>query len=569
MFQNKYYITVIIGLLILSMAAACNITDSDDEEDENGLPTDDPEFSSDYVFNVSLSAGDHVVELSFGQIEGASNSYDPGIDLEAPPAPPGNVIHAWFENDGRNLFKDFRDQVNTEIVWSIIIDPASHETIAVEWASEIIELPGNVAMTNAEGVIVEDMRNQNSVELTVEELRNLQFEFIAEIDPDSESVLYLIDEETAIQVAENLLFPEEMGYGFEERSLTVDDFFIQKTVESITPIEDSKGINALYVINYEDGGFVVLSADQRVEPVLAYSVNTVFPIEDDIYNPGLVDWFIYTVAHIEEERNEKERPLRTMLLLWETAISSQLDVYYISISDLCPEEGFVQAIGPHLETQWGQGCGYNDNVDYSCANDSHRCHKAPTGCVATAMAQIARFWNKGYEKEDGTVAVHVYDIMPDKIYNEGESPGLAALMSNMGELVDMNYGCEGSGADSGDAYDEFVDNFGFSSAKERDLETESDYNLLISNIENGYPVYMRGCNVKEKKWKIFTTYDRCHAWIADGTYERVNCLGDVIEDTFKIHMNWGWNGSSDGEYRIKGKNGNYPYDRSVIYDIFD
>jgi len=180
MFQKKNYFTVVIGLLILSFAAACNVTDSDDDEgDENGLPIDDPEFSSEYVFNVSLSAGDHVVELSFGQIEGASNSYDPGIDLEAPPAPPDDIIHAWFQNDGRNLFKDFRDQANAESVWSINIDASGHETIYVEWTSDIVELPGNVALTNVDGVIVGDAVDEISVEISDDQLDGLQFEFIA------------------------------------------------------------------------------------------------------------------------------------------------------------------------------------------------------------------------------------------------------------------------------------------------------------------------------------------------------------------------------------------------------
>jgi hypothetical protein len=180
MFLNKYFITLITGLFLLSLAAACNVTDSDDEDDENGLPTDDPEISSDYQFNLTVSAGDHVVELTFGQIEGATNSFDPGLDLEAPPGPPENVIHAWFENDERKLFKDFRDQETLEVVWSIFIDDAGHDQFTIEWTTDIAELPGNVAITNFDdGIVVEDMTDQNSVDLDLNQLGGLQIEFIA------------------------------------------------------------------------------------------------------------------------------------------------------------------------------------------------------------------------------------------------------------------------------------------------------------------------------------------------------------------------------------------------------
>ena len=566
MFSKRYKFKFFFSLLIISTVAACNVTDSDDEDDENGLSSDDPEIRSDYQFNLTVSAGDHVVELTFGQIEGATNSFDPGLDLEAPPAPPENVIHAWFENDGRNLFKDYRDQESQELIWPLMIDPAGFELILLEWSREISDLPGNVVITNTAGSVSVDMMNENFTEITVEHLDGLQIEFLVDPDAVDDPDGYVVDETTAIQIAENLLFPDEMGT--EARTLTADDFTNQKSVDEIFPIDDRNGINALYVINYEEGGFVVLSADRRVEPVLAYSVDNMIDVNADIFNPGMVDWFIYTTAYIEDERDQGGSPHRLMSMLWDTVIELPVDIYYLSFQDICPADGLVHMVGPHLETQWGQGCGYNDNVDYSCPDDSHRCYRAPTGCVATAMAQIARFWSVDYENENGTPVIHFWDDMPNQLNNEGESSDVAILMSNMGGLVDMNYGCDGSTASSGDAYDEFVDNFGLSNAQERDLDSNSDYQAMFSNIEDGYPVYLRGCRIKETSWKLFTSYEGCHAWIADGTSERRLCTGEILEDTFKIHMNWGWNGNSDGEYRIKGKEGDFEYDRSMIYNIF-
>ena len=46
--------------------------------------------------------------------------------------------------------------------------------------------------------------------------------------------------------------------------------------------------------------------------------------------------------------------------------------------------------GPLLGTRWGQGCGYNSYCPYN--PESPYCFRCPTGCVATAMAQVMRYW---------------------------------------------------------------------------------------------------------------------------------------------------------------------------------
>ncbi len=398
-------------------------------------------------------------------------------------------------------------------------------------------------------------------------------------DDDETQQQFHVSEAEAAQVAENVLFPEEPARPEAPRQLTAGDFTLQKDVDSITPLENDEGENVMYIVNYHEEGFVVLSADKRVEPVLAYSATNEFEIRADIYNPGLVNWVMTTTEFIEDVRREEGEPGRHMMMIWDSFLDIPTDVYYLGVLEFCNEDGYAVMTGPLVETEWGQGCGYNDHLpDNSCPDDDHRCNRYPTGCVATAMAQIAKYWADlsgleiFYEKDDGAV-FHNWDAMPTQLHDEGESEEVARLMRNMGTLVDMDYGCDGSAAFSSavfgpNAYDEFVDNFGFSNAKKRDLESASDYDRLIAEIEDyGRPVYMRGCDVMEPGF-FLDSYDDCHAWIADGTSERINCLGDVIEGTFEVLMNWGWNGQQDGEFRIKGKGGDYEYDQSMIYDLF-
>lgn len=68
-----------------------------------------------------------------------------------------------------------------------------------------------------------------------------------------------------------------------------------------------------------------------------------------------------------------------------------------------------------------------------------------------------------------------------------------------------------------------------------------DRNRAITQLTKGLPMYMDGSNQSSG-----------HAWVLDNTL-----LRDVYDDTGKhirtdryLHINWGWNGISDGYYDI-------------------
>ncbi|MCC5941914.1 MAG: hypothetical protein JJU37_10265 [Balneolaceae bacterium] len=172
--------SVLLTVTIFVILTACGgVTDSDNDE-TNGIPSEEIDEVSNYQISITVSAMSQVVELTFGQIEGATNSYDPGIDLESPPAPPGDVLHAWFVNDSRPLMKDFRDQNTEAIVWTFNIDDAGHDELSVEWSAEITELPGRLSLTYSEGLIVDDLTEESVVILTPAELDGLQIEYLVD-----------------------------------------------------------------------------------------------------------------------------------------------------------------------------------------------------------------------------------------------------------------------------------------------------------------------------------------------------------------------------------------------------
>lgn len=84
-------------------------------------------------FNFTVTDGQFVSELRFGQIDGATDSFDSGIDLEAPPPPPSGVLYAWFEGSDRRLIRDFRNPFTQDAEWELQVVPGTGNIITFEW----------------------------------------------------------------------------------------------------------------------------------------------------------------------------------------------------------------------------------------------------------------------------------------------------------------------------------------------------------------------------------------------------------------------------------------------------
>ena len=106
-------------------------------------------------------------------------------------------------------------------------------------------------------------------------------------------------------------------------------------------------------------------------------------------------------------------------------------------------------LGPLMTTTWGQRKPYNDSVRFEGCPTAGT---APTGCVATAMAQVMKFHE--------FPANYNWANMPD---NTGTTE-TATLMRDIGEAVDMQYSCGGSGAYMNDAASAFSNDFGYQNA---------------------------------------------------------------------------------------------------------
>ena len=67
-----------------------------------------------------------------------------------------------------------------------------------------------------------------------------------------------------------------------------------KDIESALEVPANNGDPAFYIINYKDDGFIMLSADNRLEPIRAFSYDEKFPFQSDSLSSGLVGWLAQT-----------------------------------------------------------------------------------------------------------------------------------------------------------------------------------------------------------------------------------------------------------------------------------
>ncbi|MFT4062602.1 MAG: C10 family peptidase, partial [Edaphocola sp.] len=216
--------------------------------------------------------------------------------------------------------------------------------------------------------------------------------------------------------------------------------------------------------------------------------------------------------------------------------------------------------GPLMATQWGQGCGYNDNTPV--CGTGQNCGHTLTGCVATAMAQVLKYWSH-------PVTGINYAAMNDI----GSTTATAHLMSLCGtSLPSISYGCSGTYASASDVPNALINNFGMATASYMPGWFPAFYSTIFTELDNGRPILLNGCSVEYTStflfWTYVTGYDKCHEWVCDG-YRKT---GDECHPQLYLHMNWGWNGNHNDWYYyddwdIPAESLNFQYAHSYIFNI--
>lgn len=287
---------------------------------------------------------------------------------------------------------------------------------------------------------------------------------------------------------------------------------------SVVYTGQKNGVDCFYVVNTENG-FVIVSADTRLNEILGYSDQGQFNI--DKISPDMKWW-------LESYCDE---------------ISSQLP--YLSEPGVLQRKirkSQRQAISPLLKTQWDQGAPYNN----TCPMDNMAGQRSATGCVATAMAQIMKYhqWPEKPTGSNGGIVfsgttldwANMLDTYETGKYNVTQATAVATLMRQCGAAVDMQYSYWGSGAYDNRVQYALRTYFGYASDIQmvwKDYTLQKDWNNIIYNeLTAGRPVYYSGSS----------SYGG-HAFVCDG-----------YSANEYFHFNWGWGGYQDGYYVLTALN---------------
>ncbi|TVQ01049.1 MAG: hypothetical protein EA359_14745 [Balneolaceae bacterium] len=128
---------------------------------------------NDYRILLSITDGQFISDLEFGQVTGATDGFDTFIDLEAPPSPPDGVLFAWFEGSERPLLYDYRNPFAPEPDWNLVIRPGNRPGVKLTWEIETARESGTWILMNEDESVQIDMRSVKSVEFNIEEVSHL------------------------------------------------------------------------------------------------------------------------------------------------------------------------------------------------------------------------------------------------------------------------------------------------------------------------------------------------------------------------------------------------------------
>lgn len=334
-----------------------------------------------------------------------------------------------------------------------------------------------------------------------------------------------VSKEQARTVAKNLFAERTHNTA---ANINISNEFI--TQENNTPL--------YYIFNIEENkGFVMVAAQDNVEPILGYSTEGVY--DENAPKPANFLYFMdYLTLQIKDAIDNNLPTTQKITSTWKK---------YLTGGNSLAEN--ITSVSPLISTNWDQGCYYNAQCPYD-ASAYQSCQHVWVGCVATAMAQIMKYHaypttgTGQHSYNDPTygtitanfgVTTYNWSAMPNQVYSSNSA--VATISFQCGVSVDMQYGVDGSGAYIEDVPNAMQTYFSYPSSVEH-LEkswytTANWESLLRTELDNSRPVLYGG----------YSASSGGHAFVCDG-----------YQGTNYFHFNWGWSGSYNGYFYLSNLN---------------
>ena len=277
---------------------------------------------------------------------------------------------------------------------------------------------------------------------------------------------------------------------------------------------------AYYVFNAEraQGGYVIVAGDDRAPAVLGYSDNDKF---DAKAMPEAMQELLDSYA---EQINAIE--------------DAQVDIHLTA----------RRAIAPLVPAVWSQNAPYNTLLPFLSSNK--HCY---AGCVPTALAQVMHYYQwpatstaiPGYTSTYNTLSFTMPDLPPtdfdwslmQNTYQTTDTASAAALAAAKltlycAQALEATFKTASTSASSVDIPYVISSYFGYKETAKyyrRPIYTTQEWeNMIYTELEAGRPIVYSGSKLSG-----------AHAFILDG------CDGNGM-----FHINWGWNGQSNGYFLL-------------------
>ncbi|HXD92078.1 MAG TPA: C10 family peptidase [Bacteroidia bacterium] len=328
-----------------------------------------------------------------------------------------------------------------------------------------------------------------------------------------------------------------------------ENFYKQHSVKAVSSVNltymgfSKNGAAAYYAFNINtDDGFVIITADDALLPIIGYSTEKQFVIPGK--NTNIAYWLNKRTDEIYQATLQGVQANQVVSNEWNKYINptnAKLNTQPITINSA--------SVTPLVQTTWDQAPFYND----SCPSGS------VTGCVATCMAQIMRYWNypsqgkdsssycdctaNGFTNNFGTLHANygatTYNWAAMPLSVASTNTAVAQLMYHCGVSVHMDYDPNGSGAEviipesifcSQTALPKYFnyDPYTIKGLLKNNFTDTAWMQFILTDLYAGRPIEYAGGD---------------HCWVLDG-----------YDGSGNVHMNWGWSGQNNGFYPLSNLN---------------
>ena len=325
-----------------------------------------------------------------------------------------------------------------------------------------------------------------------------------------------------------------------------------KDVTALVDITSQTSFSEFYVFAAEDGGFILVSADDCVIPVLGYSVTSRFETKDIPENiQGWLDGYEQEIRWWKQQNNQGAEAASQ----WEMLLDGTM-----------PPMLLTTAVSPLMTTTWNQEPYYNNLCPYHSASGQ----RSVTGCVATATAQVMKYYNHpttGYGSHtytsDRTIngvnynfpnltadfgnTTYQWSLMPNALTGTSSSTqvnAVATLMYHIGVADEMSYSPEASGAHNynydgtilASSQTSLMKYFKYrpdmAALARADYSDDAYSALLRAELDQSRPILYSGSNTSGG-----------HSFVFDG-----------YNNAGQFHVNWGWGSYHDGYFTMGSLN---------------